>query len=103
MWHSMLIMALLVLSIDFVQYNVELLVDVLNALNKAVIHFKWLQMVWPHQWGIMVEISALPERDCDLLSYGEICCSCGGHRGDFHPMCMDASSCTCAKCVQSSC
>ncbi len=60
-------------------------------------------MVWPHQWGIMAEIPALPERRCDLLSCGEFCCSCVRHRGDFHPMCVDASSVTCTECVWSTC
>ena len=40
----------------------------------------------------MVEIPVLTERGCGLLSYGEICCSFVGHKEDFHPMFMDASS-----------
>ena len=35
-WHSMLIMTLLVLSIGFFQYVMDLLADVLNALNEVV-------------------------------------------------------------------
>ena len=35
MWHPVLIMVLLVLGIGFVQYIMNLLVDVLNALNEA--------------------------------------------------------------------
>lgn len=106
----MLIMAFLALSIGFVQCIMDLLADILNALNEVVSPFsfglnvsriypEWLQMVWPHQWGIMAEIPTLPERGCGMLSYGELCCSYVGHRGDFHPTCVDASSCTCAKCV----
>ena len=34
-WHPMLIMLVLVLSIGFVQYVMNLLVDFLNALNEA--------------------------------------------------------------------
>jgi hypothetical protein len=52
-------------------------------------------MVWPHQWDIVAGIPTPPERGCGQLSYGELCCSCVGHRGGFHPMCVDASSCTC--------
>ena len=42
MWHLMLIMALLVLSIGSVQYVMNLLADVLNALNEAIcfVNFK---------------------------------------------------------------
>ena len=36
MWHPMLIMALLVLSIGFVQYVMNLLADVLNARDEAI-------------------------------------------------------------------
>lgn len=39
--HSMLIMALLVLSIGSVQYIMNLLVDVFNALNDIVSHFSF--------------------------------------------------------------
>ena len=35
-WHLMLIMSLLVLSIGSVQYVMKLLVDVLNVLNEVV-------------------------------------------------------------------
>ena len=35
MWHPVLIMALLVLGIGSVQYIMNLLVDVLNALDEA--------------------------------------------------------------------
>lgn len=38
LWHSMLIMALPILSIGFVQYIMDLLADVLNALNEVVSH-----------------------------------------------------------------
>lgn len=40
-WHSMLIMSLLVLSIGSVQYIMDLLADVLNMLNEAVSHFSF--------------------------------------------------------------
>jgi hypothetical protein len=36
MWHPMLIMSLLVLSIGSIQYVMNLLADVLNALNQVV-------------------------------------------------------------------
>ena len=36
MWHLMLIMTLLVLSIHYVQYVMDLLADVLNALDKVI-------------------------------------------------------------------
>ena len=36
MWHSILIMTLLVLGIFSIQYVIDLLVDVLNALNEAI-------------------------------------------------------------------
>ena len=35
-WHPMLIMALLLLSIGSVQYVMNLLADVLNALDEAI-------------------------------------------------------------------
>jgi len=56
-------------------------------------------MVWPHQWNIMAEIQALPEKGFGMLSCGELCCSYVGHKRYFHPMYMDASSCTCIECV----
>ena len=36
MWHLRVILTLLVLSIGFVEYLMDLLVDVLNALNEVV-------------------------------------------------------------------
>ena len=43
----------------------------------------------------MVEILDPLERDCDHLSYGEIYYSCVENREDYHPMFVDAWSCTC--------
>ena len=43
------------------------------------------------------------ERGYGLLRFGEIFCSCGGHRGGFHPIFLDPLSCTSAECVRSSC
>lgn len=40
-WHSMMIMALLVLSIGSFQYIMDLLADVLNALNEVVSPFSF--------------------------------------------------------------
>ena len=66
----MLIMALLVFNIGFVQYIMDLLMDVLSALNEVVSPFnfglnvsqiylsgcKWYGHI---NWGIIVEIPAL--------------------------------------------
>ena len=41
MWHPVLIMAFLVLGIGFVQYIMNLLVDVLNAIDKATCFFNF--------------------------------------------------------------
>jgi len=46
-WHPMLIMMLLVISIGSVQYVMDMLVDMKNALNKVVIPVKFsLKMSW---------------------------------------------------------
>jgi len=50
-------------------------------------------MVWPHQWDIVIGIPMPLERGFGQLSYGELFCSYAKHRGGFHPMCVDASSC----------
>jgi len=53
-----------------------------------------LQMVWPHQWDIVDGIPSPLEKGCIQSTCGELGCSCVGHRGGSHPMCVDALSCT---------
>jgi hypothetical protein len=94
-------MALLVLSIGFLQNLMDLLADVLNPLNESggfvrpqTEHGKilsvWLQEVVQHQWDPRVGIPTPPEMGYGRWSYGEPCCSCVEHREDSHPMYMDA-------------
>jgi hypothetical protein len=59
-------------------------------------------MVWLRQWDIVARIPSPPERGCGQLSCGGPGYSYVVHRGGSHPMCMDALSFTCVKCVRSS-
>jgi hypothetical protein len=74
-WYSMLIMALIVLGIGFLQNIMKLLLDVHDALNKFgslislslsmgglfLCNYKWAES---HQWGLMVGTPRTPEKAC---------------------------------------
>ena len=59
-------------------------------------------MAWLCQWDIVAGIPIPPKRGCGWLRYGGTSYSCFIHLGGSHPMCVDALSCTCTKCVRSS-
>jgi hypothetical protein len=48
--------------------------------------FVWLQELVKHQWDPRGGIPVPPEMGYGWWSYGEPCCNCDQHRGDFNPM-----------------
>ena len=60
-------------------------------------------MAWLRHWDIVFGIPSPPKRGSCQLSCGEHEYSYVVHRGGYLPMCMDDLSCTCTKCVRSSC
>ena len=75
----MLIMALLVLSIGFMQNLQDLLEDVMNPLNESGGFV-----------GLKLNMGRFFVCGCKRCSYGEKCCSWVEHREDSHPMYMNA-------------
>jgi hypothetical protein len=94
----MLIMALLVLSIGFLQNIMDLLVDVLNPFNEfgGLVGLRLSMGIFflcgckgqcyinGAQW---LKSQAHLKRVVVELSYGGICCSFVGHKEGSHPMC----------------
>jgi hypothetical protein len=88
-------MALLVLSIDFLQNLMDLLVDVLNPLNESSGFLgPRLNMgrvcLCGYKRYPRVGISIPPEMGYGHWSYGDPYCNYVEHRGDLHPMYVDA-------------